>query len=92
MTTKPSLLQLKILIITRPTYRKTLKSEKKKADGLGASGVENHQGNEIPEFLYCLPHIPDVSNPELPPRKPPQKSLIYLADQGKGDLNNRKHS
>lgn len=73
MTPKPSLLQLKILIITRPTHRTTLKSEKKKADGLGVSGLENHQGNEIPEFPYCLPHIPAVSNPEPPPSKPPQK-------------------
>ena len=71
-----------------------MKGKKKIADGLLNSRFEKHQGNEIPEFYYYLPFIPDecyrkfqprTTNSQRPKKKNLQKSLINLADQVKCD-------
>jgi len=72
-----------------------MKGKKKMAGGLLTSRFEKHQSNEIPEFYYYLPYIPDECYRKFQPRntnsqrqkkkKKLQKSLINLADQVKCD-------
>lgn len=54
-----SLLRQKILDITAQIRKvRLLPVEKKKADFLGTSGVDQPQGSEFPGLPYCLPSIP----------------------------------